>query len=210
MNSSHTLLVAQWLLAKAGSRLKIKKPLAGGEGYDRFQVFGAGWRKSVVMPVVLQTTHVAILSLLRESGAGVRTWLFNGQASRGMSQIADYGHSGAVTVRQSKTELLRIAGHDLSTMSRPFQDLYQVAPDSLTLVVYGPDDLEEQVVLPSEVDADLLVEALSSTSPISVGTRVEAFQALVKTFSLDLCFGEGDLYGFMFSRETQKASKLAA
>jgi len=162
------------------------------------------------MPVVLQTTHVAILSLLRESGAGVRTWLFNGQASRGMSQIAHYGHSGAVTVRQSKTELLRIARHDLSTMSRPFQDLYQVAPDSLTLVVYGPDDHEEQVVLPSEVDADLLVEALSSTSPISVGTRVEAFQALVKTFSLDMCFGEGDLYGFMFSRETQKASKLAA
>lgn len=204
MNEYKSLLVAQALLSLTGSRLKLKEFHSAGEGYYRFRVQGRrGLSPKLVMPVVSQTSGLAILALLNETSGKRHSWFINGQAGTGCTQIAHYGHSGRVVCLRSKDELRALFGAGAGTdegLSNSAIQLVHNAPEIETLVVFTENDVELRFELPTDVEVDAITRALKGET-VSLGADCERFKQLAKSFGLGLVFVDEMTHPVMVSRE---------
>lgn len=208
MKDCHSLLVAQLLLAQAGSRIKLKAVFGVAEGYFRFRVQGRrGISPKMTMPVIHRTEGTSVLALLDETNSKERSWLINGQASAGMKQVAHYGDCGRAWFKSSRAHL-----HEWYTKAAFYSDeeaakLAAEAPETEVLVVRDQNDIPHEYALPSVPVADNLLLALLGNEPISVSGQEEHYRQQVETFRLGLKFGTGQLAGFMFSPAWVKDSQ---
>lgn len=205
MKNAHALLVAQYLLKAAGSRLKLKSVFSGiahgGSSYVRFRVMGRrGISPKLTMPVISGIDGIRILSLLDETNAKRRDWLLNGQACHGMIQIAHFGDSGRAWFKMDKDDVLSFFDQK-STDDMPdwIARRYNDAADCPVLVLRDGNDLPHEIVLPSITQAQVLVGALDSLDPIWVGDKADIYRLMVQVFGLGLKFGTGKLKGYMYA-----------
>jgi hypothetical protein len=209
MKNIYSLLVAQVLLMKAGSRLKLKAVFQPGESYFRFRVLGRrGISPKLTMPVIHSESGTSILSLLDETNSAQRTWLINGQADVGMKQVAHYGDVGKAWFMNTG-EAVAIASNnpDRESVWGTCNHSYEELMDNPVLVIRDQNDMPEVILLPSEETISALHQALEGKDPVHVGDEVDRYRDLVKTFGLGLYFGKGLLAGYMFSSEWVKYSQ---
>lgn len=209
MSKEIALLIAQALLNKAGSRLKLEACQSVGSDFYTFRVAGRrGLSGKVVMPVVDTPQGMAILSLLDQRPGKRHTWLINGQANVGFKQLAHYGHSGQVVCLHSKAELALQYGAgavDDPKWSETTRSIIANAPDAPTLVVYDEEGERSEIEMPTELEARVLCRALKG-EPQYVDVKEERFRSLVKTFGLRLYFGTGELAGLIGNADSALAA----
>lgn len=205
MKNPHALIVAQFLLKAAGSRLKLKSVFSGiqhgGSSYVRFRVMGRrGISPKLTMPVISGIDGVRVLSLLDETNAKKRDWLLNGQAGCGMNQIAHYGDCGRAWFKFDKDDVLSFFDHkNADEMPDWIARRYSDAQDTPVLVIRDGNDFPHEIVLPSITEAQVLVGALDSLDPVWVGPKEANYKRMVETFGLGLKFGTGKLKGYMYA-----------
>lgn len=163
LHPARALLIAQLLLARSGSAIKLLRAVKHDTGHWRFAVQGShmtGYNK-VVMVIATTTRSVRVLSILAECGSKNREWSPGGDPIRGMRALALYGNDHLVSVIGGTGEM--------------------------TLVLPGEDGSRTKIPLPTEQEASLLRDALNGAEEISA-SRLERY---ITVFSLNLARGSG-------------------
>lgn len=163
LHPARALLIAQLLLARAGSDIKLLRAVKHEVGYWRFAVQGShmtGYNK-VVMVTAATSRAVRVLSILVEYGSKNREWSPGGDPIRGMRALELYGNDKQVTVIGGTGEM--------------------------TLVLPGEDGSRTKISLPTEQEASQLRDALNGADEISA-SRLERY---ITVFSLNLVRGSG-------------------